>query len=100
MWERKPVSVRDSGPRKMDNRLEVNPTRTREATKKEKKRKKEAKETRRKPVLGQSAALLTQRRVSCLPRLSPKIPHRLSYPRITVGKRSSIELRLRVGIVP
>lgn len=74
MWERKPVSVLDSGPRKMDNRLEVNPTRTREATKREREKKKEAKETRRKPVLGQSAALLTQRRVSCLPRLSPKIP--------------------------
>ena len=73
MWERKPVSVRDSGPRKMDNRPEVNPTRTREATKKEKKERSQG-DTRRKPVLGQSAALLTQRRVSCLPRLSPKIP--------------------------
>ncbi|KOC68622.1 hypothetical protein WH47_06413 [Habropoda laboriosa] len=56
MWERKPVSVRDSGPRKMDNpsggQSDLD-TRNGER-RKEKKGKIDSKETRRKPVLGQS----------------------------------------------
>lgn len=76
MWERKPVSVRDRAGQErwtIDWRS-IRLGREKRRKKKEKEKKKEAKETRRKPVLGQSAALLTQRRVSCLPRLSPKIP--------------------------
>ena len=77
----------DSGPRKMDNRLEVNLTRTGQERKKKKERKGkkermeiEVKETRRKPVLGQSVALLTQRRDSSASPLSTQNPTALLYP--------------------
>lgn len=94
MWERKPVSSAKGYRAKKDGhnrrRAEVNPSWTLRAVERRKK-KKDAKE-RRKPVLGQSLALLTQRRVfspSPPPLLSSPLPSPLpSPPENTAASRS------------